>query len=166
MRRLYLLLPSLESCESLVGELEASGIPERHLHVVASISQDLHGLPEAGVLQKTEILRGVALGAVLGGVGGMLGGWLAMTFPPAGLVLGTPAVVISTLAGAGLGALTSALMSSHEHNHKLDAFEGAIERGEILLLLDVPRDQVPEIRNRILEHHPEADIRETAPPRR
>ncbi|MDJ0806466.1 MAG: DUF1269 domain-containing protein, partial [Gammaproteobacteria bacterium] len=82
MRRLYFLTPNVGSCQAIVNELKETGVPQRHLHVIAGIEQALEDLPEAGILQKTELKHGIELGAGLGGTAGVLGGLLAMTFPP------------------------------------------------------------------------------------
>ncbi len=157
-RRLYFMLPDAESCKSLVADLEEHGVPERHLHVIGSLSQSLEGLPEANILQKTELAHGLEWGTGLGGVAGLLGGILAVTFPPAGLVIGGGALLAGTAAGAGFGALVSSLLASHEHNHKLDAFERGIEQGQLLLMVDVPRRDLSKIQELIVKHHPEAEI--------
>jgi len=158
MRRLYFLLPDTQTTGTLVAELEDAGIAHGHLHVIASITQDLEDLPAASAWQKTELAHGLELGIGLGGMAGLLGGVLAVAFPPTGLILGGGALVATTLAGAGVGGVVSGLMASHEHNHSLDGFQQAIERGEILLLVDVPRAQVKQIKTLILKHHPEARI--------
>jgi hypothetical protein len=158
MRRLFFLTPDVASCRKIVTELKDKGVPQRHLHVIGSIEQPLEDLPEAGVLQKTELLHGIEIGFGLGGTAGILGGLLAMTFPPAGVVLGGGALLAGAAAGAGFGAVVSALMSSHEHNHDLTAFQAAIERGEILLMVDVARSEVNQTKELILTHHPEAKI--------
>jgi len=159
MRRLFLLLPDQESCKTVVDELEASGVPEQHLHVVASLGQDLQGLPEASVWQKTELAHGIEWGIGLGGVAGLLGGVLAVAFPPAGLPLGWEAILIGAAGGAGIGALVRALLGSHEHSHDLDDFQRRIgEEGKLLLMVDVPKRQAGDTKKLILEHHPEAEI--------
>jgi hypothetical protein len=158
MRRLFFLTPGVESCQAIVAELTETGVPERHLHVIASLEQSLEGLPEAGILQKTELIHGIEKGAGLGGAAGILGGLLAMAFPPAGVILGGGALLAGAVAGAGFGAVVTALMSSHEHNHDLDGFQRAIEAGQILLMVDVPKNQVNETKETILSHHPEASI--------
>jgi len=158
MRRLFFLAPDVDSCQAIVKELEDTGVPERHLHVIASIAQALDDLPEAGILQKTELVHGIEIGAGLGGAAGILGGLLAMTFPPAGLVLGGGALLAGAAAGAGFGAVVTALLSSHEHNHDLDRFQRAIEAGQILLMVDIPKNAVDATKGLILGHHPEAQI--------
>ena len=158
MRRLYCLLPDIDTTRTLIAELEAHGIAHSRLHVIASLSLDLEELPQANIWQKTELAHGIELGLGLGGVAGLLGGLLAVTLPPAGLIRGGGAVMATAAAGAGVGGIISALLSSHDHNHDLDGFQRAIEAGEILLLADVPADRADEIRSLILQHHPAAGI--------
>ena len=165
MRRLYMLLPELESCLAIVEELRESGVPDSHLHVVANLSCELENLPRATLWQKTELAHGIEIGTGLGGVAGLLGGLLALSFPPAGLVSGGGAVLASTAAGAGFGALASAMMKSHEPNHRLHDYHDQIEAGKILLMVDVPRSEVEQTRASILQHHPEARIDIAAPKR-
>ena len=66
MRRLFFLTPDVVSCRHIITELKESGVPQRHLHVIGSITQPLDDLPEASVLQKTELLHGIEIGAGLG----------------------------------------------------------------------------------------------------
>ena len=158
MRRLNVILPDRERCEAVVEELRSEGVPDNRIQVVAAAGQAPEGLPQATAWQKTELAHGLELGTALGGAGGLLGGLLAVTFPPAGLVLGGGAILASTAGGAGVGAVISALLGSHEHNHDLDAFAEAIRAGRLLLMVDIPRTRLGRIRELILRHHPEAEI--------
>jgi hypothetical protein len=164
MRRLFVLLPTEESCRQLVEELKAAGVPAGHLHVIGGLSHALRDLPVANVWQRTELAHGIEWGLGLGGVAGLLGGLLAVSFPPAGLVLGGGALMAWSAAGAGLGALVTALLGSQEHNHDLDVFRTAIAAGQLLLMVDVPRAEEAQTRATILKHHPEATIRSAKVP--
>ncbi len=152
------MLPDADCASGLVAELKGEGIPERHMHVIASTAISLEGLPEASMLQKSEFTYGIEMGLGVGGVAGLLAGVLAVTFPPAGLVLGGAAILGGALAGAGVGALISALVAQDIPNHKLKAFEQGITEGKILLLLDVPKERIDEFIDMITRHHPEAEI--------
>jgi len=163
MRRLYFLLPNTDLARRVTSDLENAAIPRTHVHAIASITHDLDDLPDANIWQKTELAHGIEQGIGLGGVSGLLGGLLAVTFPPAGLVLGGGAVMASALVGAGFGAVVSGLMKSHEHNHQLDQFQHAIENGNILLLVDVPKQREAEIKALIMDHYAEAKIRSVKP---
>jgi hypothetical protein len=158
MRRLHVLMPDQATTKAVVAELKEQGISEHHLHVVANLAQDLHGLPEANVWQKTELAHGIEWGVGLGGAAGLLGGVLAVTFPPAGLVLGGGAILAAAAGGAGVGAVVHAMLGSHEHNHDLDRYADAIGEGHLLLMADVPRSRVKELGEMIRNHHPEAEI--------
>ena len=163
MRRIYMLLPDLGSCRSLVDSLREYGVADRHMHVVASLAHGLQDLPKASVWQTTELAKGIEIGTGLGGAAGLLGGLLALSVPPAGLVLGGGAVMASTVAGAGFGALVSALMKGHEHNHKLDRYQHEIEAGKILLLVDISRSGLDAIQERVLALHPGVKIEVALP---
>jgi len=165
MKRLYFMLPDTESCKKVVAELEKAGIPEQHLHVVASLAIPLEELPEANLLQKTELTHGIEKGVALGGVAGLLGGLLVVAFPVTGLALGGAALLTAvTAGGAGFGALAMGLISKDIHSTKLAAFERDIERGHILLMVDVPKQEVEHWKKLVIEHHPEAEIGVTAVP--
>jgi len=81
-----------------------------------------------------------------------------VAFPPAGIVVGGGALLAGTAAGASFGALVTALLGSQEHNHKLDSFQRALTDGQILLMIDVPRQRQHDIEATIRKHHPEAEI--------
>jgi len=163
MRRLIVLLPNAESCKSVINELESQGVPHRHLHVVASIGQSLEGLPKATIWEKSELSHGIEWGTGLGGTAGLLGGVLAVTFPPAGLVLGGGVLLAGAAAGAGFGAAVMALMKSHEHNHQLDDYRDELDRGEFLLMVDAPKEMLDKVSDSVLKHHPEAHIKVSIP---
>nr|VFJ46599.1 MAG: hypothetical protein BECKDK2373C_GA0170839_101535 [Candidatus Kentron sp. DK]VFJ46759.1 MAG: hypothetical protein BECKDK2373B_GA0170837_101418 [Candidatus Kentron sp. DK] len=161
-KRLYFLVPDVAICKAIVDEIRAFGIPESHTHVIGNHFTPLDGLHEANFLQKSEFTHGIEEGLGMGGVAGLLGGLLAVTFPPAGLVLGGGAMLVSTLAGAGFGAVVSAMVAKDIPNRELESFEDAIAKGQLLLLVDVPKKQADALIDRIRDHHPEAEI-STAP---
>jgi hypothetical protein len=157
-RKLYFTLPDVKHCQQLVTELKKQGLAERHIHVIARGDIPLAGLHEASTLQKTELAHGLELGAGIGGIAGLLGGLLAITFPPAGLVLGGGAIFGTTLAGASFGTIVSGLIARDIANHELEAFQTQIANGQILLILDILTQKVEEIAQLIKTTHPEAEI--------
>lgn len=158
MRRIYFLVPTVASARAIVNELLLARIEERHLHVVAREDTPLEDLPEAGVAQKSDLVPALQRGVAAGGVAGVLAGALAVTFPPAGLVLGGGALLGMTVFGAGFGAWMSSMVGVGLPSGRLEKFESAIERGELLLLIDVPRGRVEEIEALVKRHHPESEL--------
>jgi len=159
MKRLYFMLPDTEACRKTVSDLNDAGIRKRYLHVVASPAVALDDLPEATLGQKTELTHGIEKGIALGAVAGLIGGLLIVTFPPAGMAVGGPLSLAAVTAGSAVfGALAMGLISKDIHNRKLAAFERDIENGRILLLVDVPKDELERWKAFILKQHPEAEI--------
>lgn len=93
------------------------------------------------------------------GAAGLLGGLLVLAFPPAGLVVGGEALLAAvTAGGATVGALAMGLISKDIPKKDLAAFEKDIAHGRILLMVDVPKEQVEQCKARILGTYPEAAI--------
>ncbi len=162
MRRIYFLVPNIETTKKIVDELLLARVEERHIHVLAKRGTPLEDLPEATFLQKTDFIPALEQGLALGGATGLLAGLVAISLPT-GLVLGGGALFAITLAGAGVGALMSSMVGSSIGNRRIEQFQEAMERGEFLLMVDVPRDRVEEIEAIIKKHHPEAECEGTDP---
>lgn len=163
MRRLYFLLPSVATARAIVDELLLNHVEERHIHVLAKRGTPLEDLPETSVAQRTDLIPAIERGVAAGGATGALAGLVAVALPPAGLVLGGGAVLGMALAGAGFGAWAASLMGVSTPNSQIKRFEKAIEQGEILMMVDVPKDDVAEIEELVRSHHPEAEIGGTDP---
>jgi hypothetical protein len=163
MRRIYFLLPDVQVSKKVVDELLLARIPEKHIHVIAKEGTEMEDLPEASLAQKSDVIPAFERGIAVGGATGVLAGVAAVTFPPAGLVLGGGALLAIALAGSGFGAIMSTMIGVSAPNSRHAKFEEAIENGEILMLVDVAKDQVEKIEEMVKSHHPEADIEGTEP---
>lgn len=163
MRRLYFLVPSVDSAKKIVDELLLARIEERHLHVIAKEGTSMEDLPEATLTQKSDVVPALERGIAIGGATGILAGIVAVTFPPAGLVLGGGAMLAIGLAGAGFGAVMSTMIGVSAPNSRIKQFQEAIENGELLMMVDVPKARVDEIEELVKKHHPEAEVEGTEP---
>lgn len=163
MRRIYFLVPSVASARAIVDALLLARIEERHIHIVAREGTELEDLPEAGVAQRSDLIPAIEKGIAAGGVSGLLAGALAVSFPPAGLVLGGGAVLGLTLFGAGFGAWMSGMVGAGLPSGRLERFESAIEDGQLLMMIDVPRGRVESIEALVRKHHPDAELEGTEP---
>jgi hypothetical protein len=163
MKRLYFLVPNIRSAKKMVDHLLLARIEERHMHVLAKRGTPLESLPEASFMQKTDFVPGTQRGLALGGVVGTLGGLVAVSLPPAGPVIAGGIILGSALAGAGIGAWLSGMVGMNIGNTRLKRFEDAIEQGQLLMMIDVPRDRVDEIEAVIRKQDPEAHVEGTEP---
>lgn len=165
MRRLYFLVPTIDSAKVIVDELLLARIAERHIHIVAKdhLALEKAHLPEAGLFEESDFVPALERGLTVGGATGLLAGIAAVTFPPAGLILGGGAILATSLLGAGLGAWVASMIGVSIPNSQLDKFHDAVERGELLMLIDVPKERVDEVTDLVRQHHPEAHIEGTEP---
>lgn len=154
MQRLYVVVPTVELASRLVDELRAAGVKDWHIHLIAKdhVALEKAHLHEAGLLQRSEFIPAVERGAAAGGVTGLLAGIAAVTFPPAGLVLGGGAILGLGLLGAGLGAWIAGTMGPWMPAEERRELAAAVERGELLLLIDVEDERADAIAA-LLESH-------------
>ena len=165
MRRLYFLIPGIDSAKTIVDKLLLARIEQRHIHIAAADHHALTeaNLPEASLLQESDFIPAVERGLAIGGATGILAGVAAVALPGVGLVLGGGAILGIGLAGAGLGAWVSSMIGISAPSSRLTEFEDAIKEGGLLMMVDVPKTRVDEITDLIKQHHPEAEIEGTEP---
>ena len=165
MRRLYFMIPGIDSAKTIVDELLLARVDQRHIHIAAADHHALTeaNLPEANLLQESDFVPAVERGLAIGGATGILAGVAAVALPGVGLVLGGGAILGIGLAGAGLGAWVSSMIGISAPSSRLTEFEAAIKEGGLLMMVDVPKTRVDEITDLIKQHHPEAVIEGTEP---
>jgi hypothetical protein len=165
MRRLYFLIPTVDSAKTIVDELLLARVEQRHMHIAAADHHALTeaNLPEANLLQESDFIPAVERGLAIGGATGILAGIAAVALPGVGLVLGGGAILGIGLAGAGVGAWLSSMIGISAPSSRLTEFEDAIKQGSLLMMVDVPKTRVEEITSLIKQHHPEAEVEGTEP---
>ncbi|HKX44964.1 MAG TPA: DUF1269 domain-containing protein [Burkholderiaceae bacterium] len=163
-RRIYWLLPDLASARRTMDDLLLARIAEQHLHFVAREGTDMAGLHPANILQTSDVIRAAQSGLIIGGVVGALAGAVAAWFFP--IVGSEPQwgmVAVLGFVGALVGAWSSSMIGVSTPSSRLARFTAAIEDGQILLMVDVPRSRVDEIEQRLQALHPEAHLEGVEP---
>ena len=165
MRRLYFLSPHLKSAQQIVNDLLLARVNVGHMHIVSNDESQLikAHLPCASLLEKTDIIPAFERGTVVGFATGLLAGLVGATFSPLGLEFDGATILGITLSGAIFGAWVSGMIGISLHNSQLEQFESAIEEGQLLLIIDVPKSRVSEITELVISHHPEAGERGSEP---
>jgi hypothetical protein len=161
MRRLYFLLPDLAVTRTVVDELLLARVEERHIHIIAKEGTPLQDLPEANLIQKSDFVPAMERGIAMGGATGIVAGVVALAFP--GVVIGGGALLAMGLAGAGMGAWLGGMIGMDVENSHIRKFEEAVKAGQILVLVDVPKDRVDGIQALIKKHHANVDFEGTEP---
>ena len=155
-RRLYFVLPDLESARRTADDLLLARVEDRHMHFLARRGTDLSGLHEAGYLIKTDFVHGAGVGLGLGALGGAVVGALLVFYPIEGTQAHPLAFFVAVLVGAILGTWVASMVGASVPNSKLRQFQRDIDAGKILLMVDVPLAAVDEIGDVVKARHPEA----------
>ncbi len=155
-RRLYFILPDVESARGMLNEMLLARIEVRHIHFLGKRGELPPDLPESNLLQKTDFVHGAQLGLGVGGLAGIIVGLLIVAFPPGGATLQLATVLIAAVLGAVFGAWASSMAASSVPNSKLKRFQADIEQGKVLMMVDVPIRRVQQISDLVARRHPEA----------
>ncbi len=163
MRRLYFLLPTLQSAKTVVDELLLARVDSRHIHVMAREGTSLADLPEATLFQKTDLAPSLARGITFGGLSGLAACTVAVLLYPSLAELGGGALMGVVVLSAVLGAWIASMIGINVRSSRLQQFESAIDAGQFLLMVDVSAHRVDEIHDAVQKHHPEAVDQGTEP---
>ncbi|HYR33580.1 MAG TPA: DUF1269 domain-containing protein [Burkholderiales bacterium] len=125
------------------------------MHFLAKRGTDLGELHEAGYLFKTDLVRGAGIGLALGLLGGVVLGSIIVNYPPEGTHPGLAAAMIATIVGAALGVWMGSMAAVAVPNSRLKSYSQELDRGKVLLILDVPYGEVDRIRGTVASRHPE-----------
>lgn len=154
MKRIYFLVPGIDTARTIVNDMLVARIPERHIHVLARRGTALDELPEASMLQKSDFSPAAQRGLALGGGVGILGGLIGLALSPGAAMIAGGVLLASGLGGAGAGAWVGGMVGLTAANSHLKAFAQAIEQGQMLVMLDLPRARLEEITERVRSLHP------------
>lgn len=139
MIKLYYSLDSARTARIAVMALKDLGITDTHISLAARPDIELETLPDTYTAETSDFAPGLKRGVALGGTTGLVAGLAAAAIPPLGITLAGGALL--AIVGAAVGAWASALAGSAIPNDLRRLFEGEIERGRVLLSVDVPAEQ-------------------------
>jgi hypothetical protein len=163
-RRIYWLLPDLESAQTTMDDLLLTGIEARHIHFVAREGSDMTGLNTANLLQTSDVVRAAERGLIIGaGVGALFGALVAVHYPLVGDQPQWGVAAVLAVVGGVFGTWTSSMIGVSTPSKRLARFMPQIEQGQILLMVDVLGWEVDAIEKRLQALHPEAHLEGTEP---
>lgn len=156
MQRLYYLADNIQAAEHLTEDLQNQGVTRNHVHLVAANDTELerHHMPTATPLDTTDLLPsgegGLLLGASIGllaCVGLYVTGWVDNLLAYLGLFIFC----------TGFGAWLGGFVGINRRHYKLAQFDGAIRKGQVLVMIDAEPDATGLI-ERFMSHQPQAQL--------
>jgi hypothetical protein len=150
---------SYDHAQMVVSELEAAGIPQDHISLVAS-EKGRNGAtaqPDRVVTPETASGAGAVVGTVVGGGVGLLAGIGALAIPGVGPVVAA-GWLVATLTGAGIGAasggLVGALTGAGVSREEADVYSRGVLAGGSLITVRVSDSDAPRVEDVMGRHGP------------
>lgn len=125
--------PNLAAARAAMQAARVAGVAPEDISLVARSDIELD-TPEQHREAGSDFFPGAVRGVVGGGATGLLAGLVAVAIPPIGVTLAGVAAL--TLAGAMVGSWTGAIAGASVPDPVRRRFEGEIEAGRILVVLD------------------------------
>lgn len=134
--------PDMAVVRRAMDAARKAGVDDDDLSLIARSDIALDEIPDDRKLVEGDFYPAAVKGLVGGGTVGLLAGLAAAVFAPIGITVA--GVVGCTVAGASLGGWSTALAGSAVPDPVHREFEGVIERGGILLVVDVDESRMQE----------------------
>jgi hypothetical protein len=146
------LFQAQTAAERALQDLRSAGISPDRLSVIARDKQQARDIAdETGAEVATGAATGAGLGAILGGAAGWLVGIGALAIPGIGPIVAAGPIAAAlgvagttAAAGAGIGVVTGGIVGALTgwgfSEAEARAYQQGIERGEILLAVELPDD--------------------------
>jgi hypothetical protein len=143
------IYPNEEKAHEAVAGLVEASFSHTDISVVKSDGKDAE---HVAVEHRTGVAEGAGTGAVIGSAAGGLGAVLmatGMIGGPIGLIAAGPilAALQGALAGGAAGTLAGALVGLGFWKEEADFEAGEIEKGGILVGVDVPEGRIDEVKD-------------------
>jgi len=155
MQKEIFVAPNPEICKSIVNSLRELGVDEEHIGVLAKDSLPIDDLPEADDEDKNDAIAGAKRGAAFGGAAGLFAGLGIMVVAPAGIAIGGAGLALAAVGGATYGTFVSTMIGASVPNSQLREYEDYLERGAVLLIVEMDESSVESIKSSLMSKHPE-----------
>lgn len=153
-RRHYFILPDITSARAMLDKLLLARIEERYIHFLASENTLPPDMPEATLLQRTDLVHGTEVGIFIGLISGLMACCLMLVLPLARVETQIIAFVMCGITGALLGAWMAARAATTIPNSHIEKYQSGIEQGQVLLMIDLPMCKTAEIKEMINKSFP------------
>jgi hypothetical protein len=163
------LFDNYEDASDAVGELEANGVPDSDISIVANNSTgwyDEDGSAGGTSAAAEDAAGGAGVGAVIGGAGGLLTGLGIMAIPGVGPVVAAgwlAATAVGAIGGAAVGGaaggIIGALTASGVPERDAHVYAEGVRRGGTLVTAKVA-DDFDDVAERILRQTRSVNLEE------
>lgn len=160
MKRLFFLVPDLQTTREVAQEMEANGIGESHVHVMGQKVEQLNRahLHPANVVQTTDLVPALWRGSILGCVLAALIYLLFFLMLPEEVHISGLGVFAIIMFGVGFGIWASGMIGIGIKNEIIERYENYVNTGHYIVVVDVPNNREQEVVNEVVRLHPNTKL--------
>lgn len=160
MKRLMFLIQDLQTAERVVAGLREIDIAEEMMHIIARDrrSLELAHLHSATVMETSELETDFNWGLVAGGTLGLVLGFILYGSAIMGIEFGASGLLVLVLSGSVAGGWLGKLIGESTPNSALQKYQSALDAGQILMMVDVAAEAMPQVYTQVRRHCPAALI--------
>lgn len=152
-RRLYFLIPDVKHAERLVRRLVENGIGRSDIHSIARRGVDISRLPKSSEMQKNDTANKVE---EMLWRGNLVLFFFSLAVALLLVYLQSPFWAMIPVAVMLISFFVGFRFATRAPNAHINELSAAVRHGEVLLLVDVPKQRVREIETLVSQTHPEA----------
>ena len=158
--RIYFLVPDQKAAENIADSLYEEGVDQSQIQAVVNEDQRplASRIPEAGIIETSDITSAAKRGAGTGAFAGLLLGLVIMSFLVPHMLLAIVTGALLIVVGAIIGSWVATMIGVSVPNTKLHAFQEAIDQGKILLLVDINPNQADRLKKLMQTRYPDPDM--------
>ncbi|WP_157954237.1 hypothetical protein [Saccharospirillum mangrovi] len=160
MRCVYYLSPTLKECERIADDLNSIGLSNWLVHLISHNETGVsrHRLQSANYVETLDLYHSGVVGGLIGFCVGLL---LLALFHVTGLFSDSLPFFVNLVFVAVLvlfGVWEGGLWGVETQSSKLAPFQRDLDAGHYLILIYAPRQYESQVRNMMLERHPDARL--------
>jgi hypothetical protein len=157
---LYYTAPTLDSARRISDDLQAVGVRDSFLHVIAKDEAGLEQrhIPAGNYLETLDLVRAGLIGSAIGLCAGVLGAALLKLFAPFGPNVPNIAYFATVAAATLFGTWEGGLAGIAGENRKLAKFHDDLAAGHCLILIYALQEQEAAVIRTMRVRHPEAQL--------
>lgn len=153
-RRLFFLFPGRRHAETALHELEEAGVARTHIHAVARPGIELGELPRASRAQAEDRVHRLERTAWLANQALFWSAFAVAAWAAYSGAMGWLAAMVAVM----IVAYVAGLLDTRLPTTRIGQMDGAINHGEIVMMVDQPAGRVRELERMIQRRHPEATM--------
>jgi hypothetical protein len=162
MSRFYILVPDIKKIRQFIKTLKKQGIPREAVRFVHPRDHlELNQVLDASVFETSDVFSALIRGSMIGGIAGLIAGILTKDFFFGYLVVDKFSLMIAfSVFGMAFGAWASSLIGVSVVNASLKEFERALDKGQVMIQVDVKQEKERALLDKIKLNYPEITVQD------